>query len=120
RGYRGGGGGRRGPGRTTPRFAVVDALDADGLLPAIVFIFSRAGCEGAVQQCLAAGVRLTSPAEQAQIRQVVEERCASVPPEDLDVLGYWQFADALSRGVAAHHAGMLPLFKETVEDLFAR
>lgn len=120
RGYRGGGGPRRGPGRATPRFAVVDALDADGLLPAIVFIFSRAGCEGAVQQCLAAGVRLTSPAEQAQIRQVVEERCASVPPEDLDVLGYWQFADALTRGVAAHHAGMLPLFKETVEDLFAR
>lgn len=123
RGHRGGGtgaGGRRGGGRPTARFAVVDALDADGLLPAIVFIFSRAGCEGAVQQCLAAGVRLTTPAEQAQIRQVVEERCASVPPEDLDVLGYWQFAEALSRGVAAHHAGMLPLFKETVEDLFSR
>ncbi len=43
-------------GRRTPaRFAVVDALDADGLLPAIYFIFSRAGCEGAVQQCLTAG-----------------------------------------------------------------
>ncbi|WP_449385206.1 DEAD/DEAH box helicase [Cellulomonas soli] len=122
RGFRGGpgGGARRGGGRPTSRFAVVDALDAEGLLPAIVFIFSRAGCDGAVQQCLAAGVRLTSPAEQAQIRQVVEERCASVPPEDLDVLGYWQFAEALGRGVASHHAGMLPLFKETVEDLFSR
>ena len=131
RGYRGRGGRRpSGPGgdprpggpgiRPTPRFATVDLLDRAGLLPAIVFIFSRAGCEGAVQQCLAAGVRLTSPAEQAEIRRIVEERCAAVPPEDLDVLGYWQLADALSRGVAAHHAGMLPLFKETVEDLFSR
>ncbi|MBO3102700.1 DEAD/DEAH box helicase [Cellulomonas sp. zg-ZUI168] len=107
-------------GRPTPRFAVVDALDRDGLLPAIVFIFSRAGCQGAVQQCLAAGIRLTTPAEQSEIRRIVEERCAAVPPEDLDVLGYWEFSDALQRGVAAHHAGMLPLFKETVEDLFSR
>lgn len=114
------GGGRPGGGRPTPRFAVVDALDRDGLLPAIVFIFSRAGCQGAVQQCLAAGVRLTTPAEVAEIRRIVEERCAAVPPEDLDVLGYWEFSDALQRGVAAHHAGMLPLFKETVEDLFSR
>ncbi|WP_421733778.1 DEAD/DEAH box helicase [Cellulomonas sp.] len=114
------GGGRPGGGRPTPRFAVVDALDRDGLLPAIVFIFSRAGCQGAVQQCLAAGVRLTSPAEVSEIRRIVEERCAAVPPEDLDVLGYWEFSDALQRGVAAHHAGMLPLFKETVEDLFSR
>ena len=127
RGYRGrgghrpgGSGGRPGGGRPTPRFAVVDALDKDGLLPAIVFIFSRAGCDGAVQQCLAAGVRLTNPAEQAEIRRVVEERSAAIPPEDLDVLGYWDLAEALTRGIAAHHAGMLPLFKETVEDLFSR
>jgi ATP-dependent RNA helicase HelY len=121
RGYRGRGGHRPGVGlRPTPRFAVVDALAQDGLLPAIVFIFSRIGCESAVKQCLAAGVRLTEPAEQAEIRRVVEERCAAVPPEDLDVLGYWELAEALSRGVAAHHAGMLPLFKETVEELFSR
>ncbi|GEK16936.1 DEAD/DEAH box helicase [Cellulomonas persica] len=129
RGYRGRGGHRPGGGRPggggpgirpAPRFAVVDLLDREGLLPAIVFIFSRAGCEAAVEQCLAAGVRLTTPAEQAEIRQVVEQRCAAVPPEDLEVLGYWQLADALTRGVAAHHAGMLPLFKETVEDLFSR
>jgi ATP-dependent RNA helicase HelY len=127
RGYRGRGGRRGGPGgafapqrRTPPRFAVVDALDADALLPAIYFIFSRAGCEGAVQQCLAAGLRLTTPAEEAEIRRVVEERTATIPPEDLDVLGYWTWQQALARGVAAHHAGLLPAFKETVEELFAR
>ena len=42
-----------------------------------------------------------------------------MPPEDLDVLGYWGFVDALQRGLAAHHAGLLPLFKETVEELFS-
>ncbi|GAB2469874.1 DEAD/DEAH box helicase [Xylanimonas ulmi] len=127
RGYRGRGGHRPGGAvglapqrRTPPRFAVVDALDADALLPAIYFIFSRAGCEGAVQQCLGAGLRLTSPAEEAEIRGVVEQRTATIPPEDLDVLGYWPWLHALARGVAAHHAGLLPVFKETVEDLFAR
>ncbi|MFI6427696.1 DEAD/DEAH box helicase [Promicromonospora sp. NPDC050880] len=128
RGYRGpggrrtgGSGGDMGPSRRTPpRFVVIDGLDADGLLPAIYFVFSRAGCEAAVEQCLKAGLRLTSPQEEATIRAVVEERTAAIPPEDLDVLGYWSWSQALARGVAAHHAGMLPVFKETVEDLFSR
>ncbi len=127
RGYRGRGGRRPGPDRsglgarrTPARFAVVDALDADGLLPAIYFIFSRAGCEGAVQQCLAAGLRLTSPTEEAEIRRVAEERTETIPAEDLEVLGYWTWTESLARGIAAHHAGMLPVFKETVEELFSR
>ncbi|MCB7137514.1 DEAD/DEAH box helicase [Cellulosimicrobium marinum] len=126
RGYRGRGGRRPGPDRsgtvrrTPSRFSVVDALDEDGLLPAIYFIFSRAGCEGAVTQCLSAGLRLTTPEEEAEIRRVAEERTATIPPEDLDVLGYWTWSESLARGVAAHHAGMLPVFKETVEDLFSR
>ena len=124
RGFRGPGGRRPGgpvrAGRPTPRFAVVDLLDRAGLLPAIVFVFSRAGCDAAVQQCLAAGVRLTTPAEADEIRRVAENRIAPVPPEDLDVLGYWQFLQALEHGLAAHHAGLLPLFKETVEELFGR
>ncbi|HEY5516392.1 MAG TPA: DEAD/DEAH box helicase [Pengzhenrongella sp.] len=124
RGYRGRGAGPGGPGRPsfrpTPRFAVVELLADAGLLPAIVFIFSRAGCQGAVGQCLAAGLRLTTPAQEAQIRQIIEERCATLPPEDLDVLGYSDWTEALGRGLAAHHAGMLPIFKETVEELFSR
>src|SRR5690554_6073832 len=122
-GYRGRGKGAPGrprPARPTPRFAVVDVLADARMLPAIYFIFSRAGCDGAVSQCLAAGVRLTSTSEAAEIRRVVEERCADVPRADLQVLGYWEWIEALSRGVAAHHAGLLPLFKETVETLFAR
>lgn len=126
RGQRGRGGrrpgGAGGPGgrRPPPRFAVVDVLDRDGLLPAIFFVFSRAGCDAAVQQCLGAGLRLTTPEQAAQIRETVEERCGVVPAQDLAVLGYWDWLQGLERGIAAHHAGLLPLFKETVEELFAR
>ena len=102
------------------RVEVVDKLDAEGLLPAITFIFSRAGCDAAVLQCLRAGMRLNSPEERADVRDHVERRCASIPDEDLRVLGYHEWLDGLERGVAAHHAGLLPTFKEVVEELFVR
>ena len=114
-----------GPGGTrgvwTPsRSEVVEQLDRAGLLPAIVFIFSRVGCDAAVQQCLNANLRLTTPEERDEIFAFVEERCSDIPDEDLQVLGYHEFLDGLTRGIAAHHAGMLPTFKECVEELFLR
>ncbi|MFH8382214.1 DEAD/DEAH box helicase [Kitasatospora sp. NPDC018058] len=110
------------PGRvwTPGRVDVIDRLDAEGLLPAITFIFSRAGCEAAVQQCLSSGLRLNKDSERAQVRAVVAERCADIPDEDLHVLGYFEWLDGLERGIAAHHAGMLPRFKEVVEELFVK
>src|SRR5277367_3484866 len=98
---------------------VISRLDASGLLPAITFIFSRAGCDAAVEQCLRAGLRLTTPEEVEVIQQTAERRTADIPPEDLIVLGYGEWHDGLRRGIAAHHAGMLPAFKEVVEELFA-
>src|SRR5579859_3879304 len=97
---------------------IIDRLDAAGLLPAITFIFSRAGCDAAVQQCLAAGLRLTQPDESRIIEEVAARRTADIPDEDLVVLGYHDWVLALKRGIAAHHAGMLPAFKEVVEELF--
>ncbi|GIF67374.1 ATP-dependent RNA helicase [Asanoa ishikariensis] len=120
-GWAGGGRGGRGPRWKGPlRAEIVERLDRENLLPAILFIFSRAGCDAAVQQCLAAGLRLTTPDERAEIRRVVEERITAIPGEDLSVLGYWEWLDGLERGLAAHHAGMLPAFKEVVEELFVR
>ncbi|HEX6578848.1 MAG TPA: helicase-related protein, partial [Jiangellaceae bacterium] len=72
----------------------------------------------AVRQCLDAGVRLTTPAEREEIREIVEQRCADIADDDLHVLGYHEWAEGLERGLAAHHAGMLPTFKEVVEELF--
>ena len=105
---------------TPYRSDVVEELDADALLPAIYFIFSRKGCQDAMLQCLRSGLRLTSPTERDEIKRVIAERTSDLPDEDLGVLGYHDFAEALSRGIAAHHAGMLAAFKECVEELFAR
>ena len=109
-------GGRPGGGAT--RGEVIDRLEREGLLPAITFIFSRVGCDAAVGQLLRQGVRLIDVTEGESIRQVVEERVSGLAEEDLTVLGYWDFVEGLSRGYAAHHAGMLPTFREIVESLF--
>ena len=115
-----GGGGRGGPGRyrVPARPEVIERLDGEGLLPAITFIFSRAGCDAAVQQCLAAGLRLTTPEESAEIARIVAARTAALSEPDLAVLGYAEWLAGLRRGIAAHHAGLLPTFKEVVEELF--
>ncbi|MFI0738488.1 DEAD/DEAH box helicase [Streptomyces sp. NPDC021100] len=105
---------------TPSRVEVIERLDAEGLLPAITFIFSRAGCESAVQQCLYAGLRLNDDEARARVRSIVEERTAALPDEDLHVLGYFEWLEGLERGIAAHHAGMLPTFKEVVEELFVK
>ncbi|MCT2588697.1 DEAD/DEAH box helicase [Streptomyces sp. N2-109] len=105
---------------TPSRAEVIDRLDSEGLLPAITFIFSRAGCEAAVQQCLHAGLRLNATADRARVREIVEARTLDIPDQDLHVLGYFEWLEGLERGIAAHHAGMLPTFKEVVEELFVR
>lgn len=100
------------------RTEVIRQLDREGLLPAITFIFSRVGCEGAVGQLLAHDVRLVSAAEGERNRRTLEERSAVLEGEDLTVLGYHQLLAGLERGYAPHHAGMLPIFREVVEELF--
>jgi ATP-dependent RNA helicase HelY len=99
---------------------IVKLLRSRNLLPAIFFVFSRVGCDAAVEQVARSGIRLTEGWERDEIRALVEERCRAIPDSDLAVLGYWGFLDGLERGLAAHHAGMLPIFKEIVEELFQR
>lgn len=123
---RGRGKGGRGPqrgsglGQRVNRPSVIGKLDRAGLLPAIFFIFSRKGCDMAVQQCAMADLRLTTNEEAAEIAQALDEVSYRIPSEDLDVLEFWAWRDGLIRGFASHHAGLLPIFKEIVEDLFAR
>ena len=121
RGSRPKGGSRRFRGPKTPwRSEVVERLELDGLLPAIYFLFSRAGCDEAVRQCLHAGLRLTTPEERKAIRAHALGATLELPDDDLDALGFDEWLEALERGLAAHHAGMLPAFKEIVEALFQR
>jgi ATP-dependent RNA helicase HelY len=101
------------------RTETVELLAGEGLLPAIYFIFSRAGCDEAVRQCVREGRRLTSSVERRHIREVAESAVAHLSDTDLTALGYGEWLASLEAGFAAHHAGLVPPFKETVEHCFA-
>ncbi len=103
---------------TPRRVETIERLTSESLLPVIYFIFSRKGCDEAVRQCFEAGVRVTQPEDRVRIRQLVEARTASLSDADLDVLGYDVWLEGLEHGIAAHHAGMIPSFREAVEDCF--
>lgn len=112
--------------RARPRYAtprrleVVEHLSDEDLLPAIVFVFSRKGCDEAARQLLEAGVRLTGPLERSRIRAIAEHHVEGLSDADLDVLDYDRWLAALEEGIAAHHAGMVPPFKEAVEACFVQ
>lgn len=111
------------PQRRTRRISRADiarALDETKLLPAIVFIFSRNGCDQAVRQCLYDGIALTNREERAEIRRVAQQLIDTLSDEDRRVLETREWLAGLERGVAAHHAGLLPAFKAVVEQLFQR
>ncbi|MBF6348417.1 MULTISPECIES: DEAD/DEAH box helicase [Nocardia] len=115
--------GRGGPRRffrPLPRPEVLARLDEEGLLPAITFIFSRAGCDGALAQCLRSGLNLSGAADPEIVDAIIDKHTGELPRADLEVLGYWEWREALHRGLAAHHAGMLPAFRHTVEELFVK
>ncbi len=116
---------RGGPGRAyrrlrpPDRVEVVDLLADERLLPAIVFVFSRAGCDQAVAQAHAAGARLTTREEQAEIRRIADAHLGDLSDADLAVLGVPAWREGLAAGLAAHHAGLVPPMKEAVEEAFA-
>jgi len=103
---------------TPTRTEVVETLAREAMLPAIYFIFSRAGCDAAATRLTDSGLRLTDSQERESIREIVDERTSHLTDTDLSVLGYSRWIAGLEAGVAAHHAGMVPAFKETVEELF--
>lgn len=110
--------GRRKRFKTPNRMETIETLDDEGMLPAIYFIFSRAGCDAAAHRLLDANLRLTTAEQRTAIREIVEERTSHLSDGDLDVLGYGRWYAALEAGIASHHAGLVPAFKETVEELF--
>jgi ATP-dependent RNA helicase HelY len=103
---------------TPRRTEIIDALAERDMLPAIVFIFSRNACDDAVKQCLDDGLRLTTPDQRAEIRDRCEARTEGLPDDELRVLGYGPWIAGLEAGVAPHHAGLIPAFREAVEECF--
>ncbi|MBW3619785.1 MAG: DEAD/DEAH box helicase [Actinobacteria bacterium] len=106
--------------RWPDRWQVVLELQERGWLPAIFFVFSRNGCEEAVKQLMRANLQLTTPEERDEIASIVDLLLGDLPPNDLLVLGFSAWRDAMMNGIAAHHAGMVPAFKEAVEVCFQR
>jgi ATP-dependent RNA helicase HelY len=105
--------------RTPQRVEILDLLAERSMLPAITFVFSRAGCDQAVQQCVRAGVCLTEREERSAIHRIAEAHTVALSDDDLDVLRYDEWLTGLEAGIAAHHAGMVPPMKEAVEEAFA-
>ena len=91
---------------------VVAQLAERQMLPAIYFIFSRRGCDKALRDL--GKVCLVSPAEQARLQARLDAFIAATP----EAVREGGHADALVRGIAAHHAGVLPAWKELIEELF--
>lgn len=110
--------GRRNRFGTPKRLDVVEHLADAEMLPAIFFIFSRAGCSAAALSMVESGIRLIGKDARESVRRIAEERTAHLSDSDLSALEYGRFLAGLQAGVAAHHAGMVPAFKETVEELF--
>ena len=103
---------------TPGRVEVVELLAERSMLPAIFFIFSRAGCDEAVTSCTRAGLSYTTAEERIRIRHIAESHVEDLSDEDLGVLDYGRWLDSLERGIASHHAGLVPPFKEAVEQCF--
>lgn len=108
------------PYRAPRRSELLHALEREDLLPAIVFIFSRAACDDAVRQCRRDGLLFTTPEQRREIERIAEARLLDFSDDDLRALEYADFVDSLRRGLAAHHAGMVPAFREIVETCFVR
>ena len=105
---------------TPRRVEVVERLDDEEMLPAIYFIFSRNACDEAALTCLDAGLHLTTPVERDRIRAIALAKLDALDPADLRVLNAHRFLQCLEAGIAPHHAGMIPPFKEAVELCFAQ
>ena len=100
---------------------VIEELRRFDMLPAIYFIFSRRGCREALQRCAYHEIDLTTAAEKEAIDLVAAERLQGLKDQDEEAL-FRRMVDArlLRRGLAEHHAGLLPYHKEMVEELFQR
>jgi len=100
---------------------VIEELRRLDILPSIYFIFSRRGCREALQRCSYHELDLTTAAEKEAIDRVAAERLLGLKDIDEESL-FRRMVDSrlLRRGLAEHHAGLLPYHKEMVEELFQR
>ena len=99
------------------RRRIIDLLAERDMLPAIEFIFSRKGCDKAVEALLQRDIALTGRKERAEAAARIAEVRATLSESDRRAVGFDAAARALVRGYGAHHAGVYPAIKELTEKL---
>ena len=105
--------------RVVDPVVLIAELEARGWLPAIYFIFSRAGCERAMDDVLAEGKSLLTPAQADEVDRAIDELVQESPTVAESALNATVF-QALRLGVGLHHAGILPSLKRLIELSFER
>jgi ATP-dependent RNA helicase HelY len=102
------------------RMDLIDYLEASGMIPAIFFIFSRAGCDSALHECFNSHASLTNATERKAIREICDRHLEGLSNDEFDALDYDIITHAMERGFAPHHAGLIPPLREAVEEAFVR
>ncbi len=107
-------------GRVGPpsRTEVVEELQRNDMLPAIFFIFSRNQCDEAAKSCRRNALSFVNAGEIRRIRAITDKHAERLTREERIALDFDGFVDLMSAGVAPHHAGLVPAFKEMVEEAF--
>src|SRR5207245_9777789 len=98
---------------------LIEAMEGRGWLPAIYFIFSRVGCERALEDVLTEGRALLTSEQQRDVDRAIAEAREESPSIGDSELNQMVFR-ALRLGVGLHHAGILPSLKRLIERLFER
>lgn len=104
---------------TPTRDELLSAVAADGLLPCIWFVLSRARCDRALEACVEAGLRLTSSDEARTLRSLAEEAATCLTASERRALGWTTWITGFESGIATHHGGLTPLQRELVEVAYA-
>ena len=114
----------RGGGRTTAAqdrniwVHLVQHLKKEELLPCCIFVFSKKRCEENADAL--ANLDYCTASEKSAIHMILEKSLARLKPDDRQLPQIRRIRELLSRGIAVHHGGLLPIVKECVEILFAK
>ena len=95
---------------------LVHHLRKEKLLPVVIFVFSKRRCEE--NAAVLTNIDLCSASEKSEVHIVVEKSIARLKVEDRSLPQIQRIRDLLSRGVAVHHGGLLPIVKEVAHDLW--
>lgn len=97
---------------------LVQHLKKHDLLPACIFVFSKKRCEQNAEAL--SNLDFCTASEKSAVHMIIERSIARLKPDDRLLPQIRRVRELLSRGIAVHHGGLLPIVKEVVEILFAK